>query len=560
MTEYRLDNKFNDAFKQASLGVSIGENNQLAEFAKILRSGAQMVELDLASLYGFTGQGTPAARITKKEREAIGNLARTTDSDLSVHAPWSINFSGINPKTGERNAEYMDLMKKEIAAAINFTDDVSKPMGRRNMPIIFHAASDNFGSPDPNMRFSVYDKEQDKAFTVGPYKIPNVTEREFLDRYTEIKKAYDKLEDEKERKKFIIQGEGGITLSPKATFAFLKDQEAMGYSQELASLDISQHNIELQKKQIADSLVDYSIRGTQKELNLIKMKELLDKEEQGIQNRRFLKEKQLANIDKRFTRFEEEAPVLAAEGIKDAAIMSAKTSTKPMILVENTMTPDMSLSDPTDVRETIDKARELFVEAAMNDKTLRLSRSGAEDLSRKLIGVNLDVGHLNIFKSYVNPDTGKPYSDKDIVKMAEKLGDYVKRYHLNDNMGDIDAHLPLGEGTAPIKEIYETLKNAGVDAPAIMEVFGGVGGITAGMGPSFQYMSAPLFDKTPYASLTAYAGNPYSSIVGDYSSYLNLGLRNDLFQYGGFSGIAPTFGAGYMDNKGGGDFSGAPMV
>ncbi len=548
MTDYKLDNKFNDSFKQAALGVSIGENNQLAEFAKILRSGAQMVELDLASLYGFTGQGTPAARITKTEREAIGNLARTTDSDLSVHAPWSINFSGINPKTGERNAEYQDLMKNEISSAIKFTDDISKSMGRQNMPVIFHAASDSFGTPNPDLRFSVYDKEQDKAFTVGPYMIPNVTEKEFKEKYPAVKG------------KISSNPDGSITLSPKATFTFLKDQEAMGYSQELASLDISQQNIEIQKRQLADALMDPSIKGTQREIDLIKSKEWLDKEEKGLKNRRFLKEKQIENIEKRFVPFSEEAPRLAAEGIKDAALMAAKTGTKPMILVENTMTPDMSLSDPADVRKTIDKARELFVDTAMKDSRLQLSKADAEDLSRKLIGVNLDVGHLNIFKSYTNPETGKPYSDADIVKMAGKLGDYVKRYHLNDNMGDIDAHLPLGEGTAPIKEIYETLKDAGVEAPAIMEVFGGVGGITAGMGPSFQYMGAPLFGDTPYASLSAYAGNPYSSIVGDYSSYLNLGLRNDLFQYGGFSGISPTFGAGYMDNKGGGDFSGAPVV
>lgn len=551
MTEYKLDNKFNDSFQQVALGVSLGEQNQLAEFAKILRSGAQMVEMDLASLYpGVTGErGTSAANITKTERQAIANLAKTTDSDLSIHAPWSTNFSGINPSNGERSAEYQRLMKNEVAAAINFADDVSKPMGRKNMPIIFHASADNFGDPDPSLRMSVYDTEKDKAFTIGPYKVPNTTEQEFRKMYPEVKGNIKQNTD------------GSITLSPKATFDFMKNQEEMGYSQELASIDIGEHNIELQRQQLADALASPSIRGTNKELELMKTKDLLEKEKKSLESRKFMIRRGLDNIEKKFVPFAEQAPKLAAEGIKDAAIMAAKTKTMPMILVENTMTPDMSLSHPEDVRKTIDEARDMFVDAAMNDPKLHLSRSAAEKMSRDLIGVNLDVGHLNIFKSYKNPETGKPYTDKDIVKMAGKLSDYVKRYHLNDNMGDLDAHLPLGEGTTPIKEIYETLKDAGVEAPAIMEVFGVPGGIAAGMGPSMQYMGAPLFDETPYAGLPAYAGNPYSSIVGDYSVYQNLGLRNDLFAYGGFSGVSPVFGAGYMQNeKGGGSFSGAPMV
>ncbi|MCL5009445.1 MAG: TIM barrel protein [Candidatus Parvarchaeota archaeon] len=559
MTEYKLDNKFNDSFKQVALGVSIGENNQLAEFAKILRSGAQMVELDLASLYGHTGQGTSAEKIGKTEREAIGNLAKTTNSDLSVHAPWSINFSGINPKTGEKDTSYSELMRNEIEAAIKFTDEISRPMGRRNMPIIFHAASDNFGTPDPRSRITVYDKKDDKVISIGPSKIMNTSLEEFKNVYGED--TFKRLRGEIAQKK-TDRNEAYIEFTPQGALNFQLDQLRIGMSQQLSTIDISERNIERRLIEVANEFVEAKAKGENRESELSAKKERLLQEKKDLSTERYRLQKEIDNLGSRFVSFSEEAPKLAAEGIKNAALMAAKTKTAPMILVENTMSPDMSLSKPEDVKKTIDAARELFVEAAMKDEKLRLSRSDAEKLSRDLIGVNLDVGHLNIFKSYTNPKTGKPYSDKDIVKMAGTLGDYVKRYHLNDNMGNIDAHLPLGEGTTPIKEIYETLRNAGVEAPAIMEVFGGVGGITAGMGPSMQYMGAPLFDNMPYAGLPAYAGRPYSSIVGDYSSYLNLGLRNDLFQYGGFSGISPTFGAGYMQNERGGEggFSGAPII
>ena len=53
MTEYMLNNKFNDPFNKVKLGVSLGERNQLEEFSKVLRSGANMVEVDIASVYGL---------------------------------------------------------------------------------------------------------------------------------------------------------------------------------------------------------------------------------------------------------------------------------------------------------------------------------------------------------------------------------------------------------------------------------------------------------------------------------------------------------------------------
>ena len=181
-------------------------------------------------------------------------------------------------------------------------------------------------------------------------------------------------------------------------------------------------------------------------------------------------------------------------------------------------------------------------------------------MSEQLIGINLDIGHVNTFKSFKN-EKGEYYTDKDIVDMAMAAKDYLKRYHLNDNMGDIDAHLPLGEGNAPVKEIYEKLVKAGVEVPAIMEVFGGMGGIEAGAIESLQYMGAPIYGNVPYVSMPSYLGQPYSSLVGDYSAYSNLGLKHDFFPYGGFSGISPVPGAGYMErDHGGNSFSGAPMA
>ncbi|MEM3190526.1 MAG: TIM barrel protein [Candidatus Parvarchaeota archaeon] len=567
MAEYEVDSNFNDAFKQYSLGVSIDSKNQLDEFAKVLRSGAQMTEINIASMYQGEG-GTPAARIGKEEREAIGHLAEVNKVNLSVHAPWSLNFAGINQR-GEVDPVYRETLMREIEASLKFSDDLSSSIKMNNMPVIFHASYDQFGNPDPKRLINVYSKQEGKVIPLKEEIIPGITKEEF-----ESKKFYgddlDKVTagmSPEEKKKFldtqIIEDKvnNAVVLTPIARLKLINVRAREQLSQQLANIESSRYSIEkLQKPSIARELTDAMRAGdAEKVKTLTESVNALDKALKDLERRRNLLEKQMQATEDEYVEYEKVAPELAAEGIKDAALYSAfNTKTKPQILIENPMSPNMSLSDPKGLSETVRRARELFVEDAVKKG---MPREEALRLSQDLIGINLDTGHLNTFKQYENPQTGKPYEDKDIVDMALSLKDMIKRYHLSDNMGDIDAHLPLGQGTTPTKKIYDELRAAGVDVPAIMEVFGGVGGLETGMVQSYQYMNAPIYGSVPYTSIPTYAAHPYSSIVGDYSSYSNLGLRNDFFAYGGFSGLFPALGGGYMNE---GDrskqgFSGAPM-
>ena len=567
MTEYELDSNFNDAFKQYSLGVSIDSKNQLDEFAKVLRSGAQMTEINIASMYQGEG-GTPAARIGKEEREAMGHLAEVNKVNLSVHAPWSLNMAGINQR-GEKDSVYKESLMREIEASLKFSDDISANMNVKNMPVIFHASYDQFGNPDPKRVINIYNKQEEKVIPLKEDIVPGITKKEFLsDEFygKEIKNALSDMPQD-DREKFINTqiiedpSGNGVLLSPAARLKLINVQSREQLSQQLASIESSRYSIEkLQKPSIARELSDAMKAGDEAKVKtLTESVNALDKALDDLRRRKNLLEKQMQSTEDTFVEYDKVAPALAAEGIKDAALYSAfNTKTHPQILIENPMSPNMSLSDPQGLSEAVKKAREMFVEDAMKRG---MSREEAFRLSQDLIGINLDTGHLNTFKQYENPQTGKPYEDKDIVNMAMSMKDLIKRYHLSDNMGDIDAHLPLGQGTTPTKKIYDELKAAGIDVPAIMEVFGGVGGLETGMIQSYQYMNAPIYGAVPYTSIPTYAAHPYSSIVGDYSAYSNLGLKNDFLGYGGFSGLFPALGGGYMSegdkNKQG--FSGVPM-
>ncbi len=569
MTEYMLNSKFNDPFNKVKLGVSIGEKNQLEEFSKVLRSGVKMVEVNIASIYGLEGErGNSAETIGKTEREAIANLAKANDVDLSVHAPWAINFSGINPESKQKDSMYEHLIENEMGAALQFADDISKNMGRKNMPVIFHTSSDNLADPDKTLVYSVYDEKEGKVLQfgreelnvgLGPEETRNKDERERLakERFEEMygEGYYRQLEKKGAR----ITEDGKIILTPEANFEFQKKKYSQQFAQDRASLNLSMTNMKMQRE---EAIARQARAKMNDPVEFIKAEKDLKDAEQMLAN---LNEKaKEIEIDEktmegRFKPFDQKAPELAAEGIKKAALISyLHTDSKPMILVENPMSPEMSMSNPKDTAEAVRIAREEFAKE-LNEKQ-HVSLRQAEEISKNLIGINLDIGHINVFKSYINPKTGNPYNDKDIVEMAKSAADYLKRYHLNDNMGNADSHLPLGQGNAPIKEVYDAMMEKGLDVPAIMEVFGGLGGLEMGTIQSLQYMGAPLYGNVPYVSLPAYLGQPYSSIVGDYSSYSNLGLRQDMFSYGGFSGLFPSIGGGYMENKGNSGFSGAPMT
>ena len=573
MVEYSLDNDFNDSFKQYAFGVSIDSKNQLEEFARILRSGAQMVEINIASMYG--GEGTSAEKIGREERKAISDLANINKVELSVHAPWSLNLSGIDPRTGEKSPIYDSILKQEIATSLNFVDDISQGMNAKHVPTIFHASNDQFGNPDKNTVIFGYDVLENKVLPITRGEIPGLRRDDFLSKEL-YGKEIEKIKDENVKKlveegireekrtfevvtadgKKEVREEPVLVVSPEAQFELEKIRKREELAERMASLDNYIYNIkELQLKNLPAQIQDAINRADFVEAqNLMKTRDSLLKTVDELETQRRFIEKQAASGIDPIVRYDEKAADLAAEGIKRAAIYSAfETKTQPAILIENPMSPNMSLSNPQDLVRAIQKARELFVQEAVEKKGM--SRSDAEELSKEIIGINLDTGHLNTFKA-------NGFKNEDLVNMALKAKDYVKRYHLSDNMGATDAHLPLGQGTTPTKQIYEELKKAGVEVPAILEVFGGLGGLDMGASQSYQYMAEnmniPVYGSIPYTSVQQYVSRPYSGLAGNYSAYSNLNLKNDFLSYG-FSGLFPAVGGGYMEDKNKTPFSGVPM-
>lgn len=195
----------------------------------------------------------------------------------------------------------------------------------------------------------------------------------------------------------------------------------------------------------------------------------------------------------------------------------------PKISIEN-MFPGMAFSSGEEMNKLIMESKKKFVEKAVSKG---YSDSEAREQADKMIGMTLDVGHLNIAKK-------KGFEDKDLLKEVEQIAKHVKHVHLTDNFGYSDSHLPPGMGNVPFKEILEKLEKAGTlkDARKIVEAGGFV----------------QHFGQSPYpASLEAMGSPIYSMQMGPYWNQA-LGLQQGYFSGYGMmlpQGNYETFGSGF---------------
>jgi len=199
-----------------------------------------------------------------------------------------------------------------------------------------------------------------------------------------------------------------------------------------------------------------------------------------------------------------------------------KGNKAPALSIEN-LYQEMGFSQGKDLKNLVVNSREKFVKKLMDKKGV--SKSEAEKTAEKLIGVTFDVGHLNMSKKF-------GFTDKDLVKEAEKVGKFVNKVHLTDNFGFNDSHLPPGMGNVPFQALLEALGEKGAKAIKINEV-----------GGWFEHFKSSPFPQI----LEAYGSKIYSSGEGPYWSQA-AGFQQSYLE--GYGQMLPStnyqlFGAGF---------------
>jgi hypothetical protein len=202
------------------------------------------------------------------------------------------------------------------------------------------------------------------------------------------------------------------------------------------------------------------------------------------------------------------------------------------------------LSSDKDVRNIIEKSREVFVKNAVSKG---MSEDQAKIASKKLITATWDVGHANMLRKY-------GFTDKDLIKETENIAPYVKHVHLSDNFGYEHTELPMGMGNVPLKGMLDKLEKAGFDGKKVIEAGNWYPHFrTIPLVPTLEAFGSPLYsmEMAPY-------WNQVANTHGDYFSGYGPILPDQHFSmYGaGFSGMPIELGGQMQGGRS--RFAGAP--
>lgn len=480
--------------------------------------GWQFVELGLGPT-GGGGQTFSAGKAGEPSREELARLAKLNKMSMSIHHSTGDDPSGF---AGQQGFNEMARQRAEynMQATVDFVDDVATKMGAKNVPIVIHSSAGVPGNvkKDEEMYFADLD-----TGSIGMVK----RERRLKDGKPDWAEPQELL-DEYNRK--------------------LKMNEAS----RMTSLDYNKYFMEGQMDRIRTKILN---EKDPKEV--LKLKEDYETTKETIQqleedyklHRDEWKRKTLQYEKdgeyKQFVPIEQFAEGNAAKTIANLAHYAWKKKSKPTVCVEN-LFPEWYGGKPEEMKELLKKSREEFV----NNRPKGMSKGEAEKASKQIIGMTIDVGHMNMWRRYKDSKDFK----KDIQNKFAELAPYTKHVHLSDNFGDMDAHLPIGWGNAPNKEIMENLKKEGYKGKVLLESYGLPEGAHFGVYQSLPNMSAPLYTVGPTWSEAA-----GSYFFGDYPFSMGPifpGIHHE--QYGaGFSGLPSVMGAQRPGQKS--RFGGTPM-
>jgi hypothetical protein len=501
-----------------------------------LNTGARHIEISAVSPEVFES-------IPNEQLKEMNRLSKLVGATVSLHGP-IVEPSGMGKEgfsdSNRVGAERQMLSAVERAHIVN-------PEG--NIPVTFHS------SVSLADQIPLKGKEQEETIIINKetgsiHRVPLVA-RHFPgeEGKKDVKKEIDKINEEQWldsiRQLEYRKDLGKESLDKSAVTKILSDAEKKSgrnftddekearfeFNRGTTFLNSSYNNLkqlfeladanssDIEKNKIKEFYAD--IQGKAKKIianpqdnnSAFLMKEII---EDGIETLKNVKPRLFENLND----FSKDKTV---ETISNVAFSSFKKfgDTSPIISIENPPA-GTAFGRGEDLRDIVQKAREKFVEKAVNEG---INEKKARESAEKLIGVTWDVGHINMIKKY-------GYENKDVIEETKKVAPFVKHIHLSDNFGFEHTELPMGMGNVPMKEILQNLGKEGFDAKKIIEA-----------GNWWQHFKTPPFRET----LEAFGSPIYSMEMAPYWNQ-NQGFQQDY--YSGYGMMLPqtnyeTFGAGF---------------
>jgi len=495
------------------IGVSAGYGKDaLQDLKAAIFSGAGKVEL------GFTGRGkgwkeqgniTPES-YGKEEREAIRDLARLNEVDMSTHASIAVgNVSGLTE--GGFNDEARQQGIFEIQRAIDFAADTTKGgavvvhLGEWQRPIMDFEKQGFTGFPEEKQKAVRYLVDRDsgkiqpvsrelkvwdpikKGETIGPNgeKIPiyetnpdgtiKVVEKSFDQIVKENKHLYPGLTDEQVFIRYYFTTNKEESHAEALRWAKLAEErekdlkkirEARKFYEELEAITPPEDRERLKRRFEEDRL---GLLESEKQLPSEYLKE---KERELETDKRWTTEASLAYM-KRYHEADKSANDLVpieqyafdktADSLARSAIYAFEQEKKnklekPLFIAPENIFPETYGGHPDELKKIILESRKKMADML----TPQYGAQEAKKIAEDHIKATFDIGHAYTWRKYFK---GSDEEFKEwLVKKVDELNKekVIGHVHVTDNFGYYDDHLKPGMGKAPIKEIVENLKSHGV--------------------------------------------------------------------------------------------------
>ncbi len=437
--------------------------NQVQGTNRAINWGVKNIELELLGVSSRTpGYSISPGTLGAPEREELIRLAKLNEVGLTVHAPIVSpdGFDGRRFSEPERKAA--EMMFKQT---IDIADQIGRKTGVSGIPVVIHSSERTPGNPVPEEQEYVYDVLSGEAGIVNKGLIK--VSKEEAKRYN--------LLDHWDPSTGALDAEGARL--------WLNIRKMDNARVQLASL---KHQLRILEQE--RDLAIRSARGVEEAREAaVEYQNMIN----SIRN-------EIERTNEELKRIEETKEVIiplkkeslerTAETIKNVALYSFSKPTKPTIAVENVY-PEMALGKPEDVAEVVKLAREKFVKEL---EKKGVHPADARAWADRIIGMTLDTGHMNIWRKY-------GYTEKDFKEWTKKVAPYVKHVHVTDNWGDQDAHLPVGWGNVPNKEVIGILRSYGFHGKLVAETPNPPdwGGETYGVAQTLYTLGAPILPSGP---------------------------------------------------------------
>jgi len=479
--------------------------DQLQELQAKIRGGFSKVEV------GFSGAGkgsaqslTPGSYGTR-QREAIRQLSKVNDVELTTHASFSIpGVSGLTQQGYNDRAQKMAV--DEIKRAIDFASDTAG-----GGAVVFHLGEHarpvmEAGMTEEEIARQRLDIAQGKGSPI------------LLDSDQQLQRGYFGVVDTRTNtvtegpidttrifyEPVMVDGEvktykGGETKTD-GTVAEAGDPMTRGYNWDTVVAEAEHHNEKIRQHSIDNNERFANTKYTDKEITpseYFRLKQINDQifQQRGQEayyrqfskgggsardKRHYLQglaqvEGQIAELKASrdslmsITEFanQEAAKSLAELGMhtikqqERAEKEQGEKFKRDLYVAPENVFPEQYGGHPEEMKLIIKEGREELAKRLKTERNMSIEKAREEAIKR--IKGTFDIAHFHLFKKY-HTGTDKEY-DKwymEQVKSVQKENT-LGHIHISDNMGYNDEHLSPGEGSLPVKELVEEFKKGDVD-------------------------------------------------------------------------------------------------